>query len=90
MKQLKKLQLKDFSEMNDAEMKNVVGGSGVVIDNTSCGDSAPTCNGSCAARFEYSKGKLITIQQKCEKNTITSLIGSGNLVSLVICQCVDK
>ncbi len=28
MKQLKKLKLKDFSEMSDAEMKFVVGGSG--------------------------------------------------------------
>ncbi len=53
MKQLKKLKLKDFSEMSDAEMKFVVGGSGIGSGVDASGSYTCdhyTCDGTCSPK----------------------------------------
>ncbi len=77
MKQLKKLKLKDFSEMTDSEMKFVVGGSGSDSSGTNCSTTCSSgvtieiedCIGTCTAVDGVSvkcEGKTQTLEKKCK------------------------
>lgn len=58
MKKLNKIKLNDFHEMNEMEMKNVVGGSGSAGDcpsgqiKCSCTSSSGTTTNSCVSSIE--------------------------------------
>lgn len=45
MKKLNKVKLNNFQEMNEVEMKNVVGGNESSVNNCPPGEAPCTCNG---------------------------------------------
>lgn len=77
MKKLGKLKLNNFSEMSEQEMKFVVGGQYDPSAKKACHETAPTCDGVCAPKYDKTNyGVTTLIPQKCEKfkDTITGKV----------------
>ncbi len=51
MKKLNEIKLNNFSEMNNVEMKTIVGGGSGVAGGSDCVDLPHSCNGPCSVKF---------------------------------------